>query len=203
MRRPSPAGSCRAPPRRRCGSASPTSCTSWCNLHRRFPMILMAIGCALLSRSQEMFVRLCRPVAEEAGVRLAAHPDDPPLPVLRGVSKLICKRKHITDSHLVFPPVSVTSLRTDHPDRYQKMLDICECGVCLSRRYLSGFPERRFEPKLCWHQIPRISTAASFAKGPCPRCWMAATSCTMRSDDTPPTTSPTSTSAMSWGRPQT
>jgi mannonate dehydratase len=29
------------------------------------------------------------PVAEEAGVRLAAHPDDPPVPVLRGVSKLI------------------------------------------------------------------------------------------------------------------
>ena len=80
----------------------------------------LAIGCALLSRSQEMFVRSCRPVAEEAGVRLAAHPDDPPLPVLRGVSKLIY-----------------------HPDRYQKMLDICECGVCLSR--LDGtfpaFPE--------------------------------------------------------------
>ena len=67
---------------------------------------------ALLTIS--MNVRAVRPVAEEAGVRLAAHPDDPPLPVLRGVSKLIY-----------------------HPDRYQKMLDICECGVCLSRQYLS------------------------------------------------------------------
>eukprot|EP01045_Picozoa_sp_COSAG04_P014719 COSAG04_NODE_1117_length_8197_cov_19.090258_6_plen_103_part_00 len=81
----------------------------------------LAIGCSLLSRSQEMFVRSCRPVAEEAGVRLAAHPDDPPLPVLRGVSKLIY-----------------------HPDRYQKMLDICECGVCLSRRYLSMFSPKTF-----------------------------------------------------------
>ena len=47
------------------------------------------------------FLQELVPVAEEAGVRLAAHPDDPPVPVLRGVSKLIY-----------------------HPDRYQKMLDI-------------------------------------------------------------------------------
>jgi mannonate dehydratase len=41
------------------------------------------------------------PVAEEAGVRLAAHPDDPPLPVLRGTSRLIT-----------------------HPDHYQRLLDL-------------------------------------------------------------------------------
>lgn len=41
------------------------------------------------------------PVAEEAGVRLAAHPDDPPLPTLRGTARLIT-----------------------HPDRYQRLLDI-------------------------------------------------------------------------------
>jgi mannonate dehydratase len=41
------------------------------------------------------------PVAEEAGVRLAAHPDDPPLPVLRGTARLIT-----------------------HPDHYQRLLDI-------------------------------------------------------------------------------
>jgi mannonate dehydratase len=29
------------------------------------------------------------PVAEEAGVRLAAHPDDPPLPTLRGTARLV------------------------------------------------------------------------------------------------------------------
>ena len=57
-------------------------------------------------------------VALAPRARLAAHPDDPPLPLLRGVSKLIY-----------------------HPDRYQKMLDLCECGVCLSRRYLSMFPQ--------------------------------------------------------------
>jgi mannonate dehydratase len=41
------------------------------------------------------------PVAEEAGVRLAAHPDDPPLPVLRGTARLIT-----------------------HPDAYQQLLDL-------------------------------------------------------------------------------
>jgi mannonate dehydratase len=41
------------------------------------------------------------PVAEEAGVRLAAHPDDPPLPVLRGTARLIT-----------------------HPDHYRRLLDI-------------------------------------------------------------------------------
>ncbi len=41
------------------------------------------------------------PVAEEAGVRLAAHPDDPPLPTLRQTPRLVCT-----------------------PDRYQRLLDI-------------------------------------------------------------------------------
>jgi mannonate dehydratase len=47
------------------------------------------------------FLTALVPVAEEAGVRLAAHPDDPPLPTLRGTSRLII-----------------------HPERYQRLLDI-------------------------------------------------------------------------------
>jgi len=35
------------------------------------------------------FLREVVPVAEEAGVRLAAHPDDPPMPELRGTARLI------------------------------------------------------------------------------------------------------------------
>jgi mannonate dehydratase len=34
------------------------------------------------------FIRAVMPVAEEAGVRMALHPDDPPLPELRGVGRL-------------------------------------------------------------------------------------------------------------------
>ena len=49
----------------------------------------------------EYFLEGLVPVAEEAGVRLAAHPDDPPLPVLRGTARLIT-----------------------HPDHYQRLLDV-------------------------------------------------------------------------------
>jgi mannonate dehydratase len=41
------------------------------------------------------------PVAEEAGVRLAAHPEDPPVPTLRGTARLIY-----------------------HPDHFQRLLDV-------------------------------------------------------------------------------
>lgn len=35
------------------------------------------------------FLKELVPVAEEAGVRLAAHPDDPPMPTLRGTARLV------------------------------------------------------------------------------------------------------------------
>jgi mannonate dehydratase len=37
----------------------------------------------------EGFLAELVPVAEEAGVRLAAHPDDPPMPTLRGTARLV------------------------------------------------------------------------------------------------------------------
>ncbi|HUZ47527.1 MAG TPA: mannonate dehydratase [Terriglobia bacterium] len=40
-------------------------------------------------RRLEGFLKEMVPVAEEAGVRLAAHPDDPPMPALRGISRLV------------------------------------------------------------------------------------------------------------------
>eukprot|EP01052_Picozoa_sp_SAG31_P029982 SAG31_NODE_3034_length_4763_cov_8.243782_2_plen_363_part_00 len=49
----------------------------------------------------EWFLTRLVPVAEQAGVRLAAHPDDPPIPVLRGVGRMIT-----------------------HPQCYQRLLDI-------------------------------------------------------------------------------
>jgi mannonate dehydratase len=47
------------------------------------------------------FLQELVPVAEEAGVVLAAHPDDPPVPILRGTPRLVYQ-----------------------PDMYQKLLDI-------------------------------------------------------------------------------
>ena len=49
----------------------------------------------------EDFLKAVVPVAEEAGVRLAAHPDDPPMPTLRGTARLVYQ-----------------------PQLYQKLLDI-------------------------------------------------------------------------------
>jgi mannonate dehydratase len=49
----------------------------------------------------EVFLRRLIPVAEEAGVRLALHPDDPPLPTLRQTARLVYK-----------------------PELYQKVLDL-------------------------------------------------------------------------------
>jgi len=49
----------------------------------------------------EWFLERLVPVAEESGVRLAAHPDDPPIPVLRGTARLIT-----------------------HPDHYRRLLDV-------------------------------------------------------------------------------
>jgi mannonate dehydratase len=42
-----------------------------------------------LWRRLEDFLKAVLPAAEEAGVRLAAHPDDPPMPTLRGTARLV------------------------------------------------------------------------------------------------------------------
>lgn len=42
-----------------------------------------------LWRRLQGFLETCVPVAEEAGVRLAAHPDDPPVPTLRSQPRLV------------------------------------------------------------------------------------------------------------------
>ena len=49
----------------------------------------------------EDFLTVCVPAAEAAGVRLAAHPDDPPMPALRGCARLV-----------------------NQPGLYQKLLDL-------------------------------------------------------------------------------
>ena len=40
------------------------------------------------------FLDAVLPVAEEAGVRLAAHPDDPPLPTVRGTARLVYQPRY-------------------------------------------------------------------------------------------------------------
>jgi len=41
-----------------------------------------------LVRNLGWFLERIVPIAEEAGVRLAMHPDDPPLPSVRGIDRI-------------------------------------------------------------------------------------------------------------------
>ncbi len=57
----------------------------------------------------QVFLQAILPVAEEAGVRLAAHPDDPPLPELRGTPRLVYHMEHL-DRLLALVPSSANTL---------------------------------------------------------------------------------------------
>lgn len=59
------------------------------------------VGAEEIWRRLSAFLGDMIPVAEEAGVRLALHPDDPPLPELRGAARLVY-----------------------HPDAFQRVLDL-------------------------------------------------------------------------------
>jgi mannonate dehydratase len=63
------------------------------SLGRQSAMPLAAPGEVLYSEDQmwanyEYFIRAVLPAAEESGVKLALHPDDPPVPMLGGVARL-------------------------------------------------------------------------------------------------------------------
>jgi len=61
-----------------------------------------------LWQNLEYFLNAVLPVAEEAGVTLAAHPDDPPLPTMRGHARLVYQPRFYD---------KLFSLRSSHANR--------------------------------------------------------------------------------------
>jgi mannonate dehydratase len=46
------------------------------------------LGLARIWENYRSFIQQVMPVAEEAGIHMALHPDDPPLPSLRGLGRI-------------------------------------------------------------------------------------------------------------------
>ncbi len=74
----------------------------------------------------EGFLTSIVPVAEEAGVRLAAHPDDPPLPVLRGMARLVTQPQH----YQRLLDLMSGAQQVPPPDGYRCMWDCHDHGGC-------------------------------------------------------------------------
>lgn len=56
--------------------------------------VLAPVDAPEIWRRLDGFLSEMLPVAEEAGVKLAFHPDDPPLPTLRGMARLVYQGDH-------------------------------------------------------------------------------------------------------------
>lgn len=69
-------------------------------------------------RRYAWFLQELVPVAEEAGVRLAAHPDDPPMETLRGAARLI-----------------------NRPDTWQRAFDLCPSPANVAELCLGSLQE--------------------------------------------------------------
>ncbi len=68
-----------------------------------------AVSAEVLWQRLEYFLRAVVPTAEEAGVRLAAHPDDPPLDLVRGLPRLV-NQPHLYKRLLDLVPSSSNQL---------------------------------------------------------------------------------------------
>lgn len=84
----------------------------------------------------ERFLNEVVPVAEDAGVRLAMHPDDPPLPSLRGQDRIFCDAAAF--------------------DRLLAMVDSPANGICFCQGSFASCADDYDIPALIRHFAPRI-----------------------------------------------
>jgi mannonate dehydratase len=116
------------------------------------------VPAAPLSR-ERMWANLCwllervAPVAEEAGVRVALHPDDPPLPELRGVARILSTLDDLERAVEVggSPYVGITfcqgniALMTDDVPAAIRRFAALDCIHFVHFRDVAGTPDRFVE----------------------------------------------------------
>lgn len=79
------------------------------------------------------FLEALLPVAEEAGVKLAAHPDDPPLPFVRGQPRLVYR-----------------------PELYEKLFALRPSPANMAELCLGTLAEMQGGPEALYHTIDRL-----------------------------------------------
>lgn len=104
-------------------------------------------------RNFEYLQRAIVPVAEEAGVKLALHPDDPPVPAIRGISRFLTSADNIEKAiNLVpSPNMGITMCQGS----YQAMgEDVVECIYRFGRQKKINFVHFRDTrgDKYCFHE---------------------------------------------------
>ena len=72
------------------------------------------VGEERIWENYEYFIRRVMPVAEQAGVRMGMHPDDPPLPVLRGLARILYKPENF-ERAMSLAPAPATASRSAKP----------------------------------------------------------------------------------------
>lgn len=78
----------------------------------------ISVGVPQIWERLERFLRELVPVAEKAGVCLAAHPDDPPVEVLRGAARLV-----------------------NQPEKYERLLDVIDSPANVTELCLGSLQE--------------------------------------------------------------
>lgn len=64
------------------------------------------IGAERIWENFRYFVERVMPVAEKAGIRMALHPDDPPLPLLKGIGRIFCTPEAFERAYSMAPSPS-------------------------------------------------------------------------------------------------
>ena len=101
----------------------------------------LAISQQQLWDNLEYFLRAVMPEAEKHGIRIALHPDDPPVPQLGKVSRILVSRDNIIKAlHLVpSPNLGVTLCQGSYLAMGEDIYDTIECFLKMDKVFFIHF----------------------------------------------------------------